>query len=119
MGLFENPNTWGTSAWIFLHCVSCTFPEKPTLKEKKNYDKFFRSLENILPCKLCRTSYKDYILLHPPIDSMESRKTMMDWVIDMHNHVNKKLGRPVLSKKKARLEIQNLCDLKRQDTTFK
>ena len=45
---------WGPSLWHALHCMSFNYPLNPTEKDKKNYHKFIKSLENVLPCKYCR-----------------------------------------------------------------
>ena len=114
MGIFENPSVWGQSAWLFLHCVTMTFPIAPTEAEKKHYRSFFCSLRFILPCKLCRQSYRMWMKNHPVKDHLHSRDDMLAWLIDMHNFVNRKLGKPVLSRRAALQKIRDACDLRAQ-----
>ena len=110
MGLFENPNTWGSSSWVLLHCVSMTFPKTPTTKEINDYAAFFKSLKNVLPCKICRKSYTVWLKDHPPYFS--SRKEAIHWVIDVHNYVNVRLGKKKYPKRQALKEINLMCNKK-------
>lgn len=109
MGIYENPNTWGSSTWILLNCISMTFPKNPTTLDKKNYYRFLSSLQNVLPCSICRQSYKKWFKENPPI--LEDRKQFINWVIDTHNYVNKRLGKPVLKRREAHREIMKHCTI--------
>ena len=79
---------WGPAAWLFLHSVSFQYPENPTVQDKNNYKIFFESLQNILPCPNCREHYQKNIQENPM--NLESRESLIKWVIDLHNAVNKK-----------------------------
>jgi len=79
---------WGPSAWLFLHSVSFQYPENPTDQDKNNYKIFFESLQNILPCPNCREHYQKNLKENPM--NLESRESLIKWVIDLHNAVNKK-----------------------------
>lgn len=107
MGIFENPSTWGGSTWILLHCISMTFPNKPNDADRKKYLLFLKSIKEVLPCKICRDSYKKYIRINPP--NLANRKQFVHWIIDLHNYVNQKIDKPILSYKQARHEIQKFC----------
>ena len=56
-----NPKIWGPHAWIFLHSVSFSYPDDPTEEDKKEYKKFFESLQYVLPCDTCKYNYKKKI----------------------------------------------------------
>ena len=79
---------WGPSAWLFLHSVSFQYPENPTDQDKNNYKIFFESLQNILPCPNCREHYQKNLKENPM--NLESRESLIKWVIDLHNLVNQK-----------------------------
>ena len=90
------PSQWGPSGWDFLHSIASTFPEHPTPQEKQDYEIFFKSLGSVLPCKACRPHYHDYILQHPLTTALTSRKTLVYYLFHFHNHVNRRLGKPIL-----------------------
>ena len=107
MGIYENPSTWGRSTWKLLHCISMTYPKNPTESDKKKYKSFLNQLRHVLPCKICRNSYSAWIRDHPP--DLRSRAKIVGWVIDLHNYVNKRLGKPILKKREALKEIHKIC----------
>lgn len=78
---------WGRPAWKFLFSIANNFNQK----EKKQYQDFFISLKNILPCKYCRNSYKQYIKDIPIKNYLSSRKEFIYWLYLIHNKVNDKL----------------------------
>jgi hypothetical protein len=91
----QNTNVWGPAGWLFLHCIAQNFPWEPDDQKKQSYLKFFRLLGDVLPCRYCRESYQQYI--NEPCTKLDesvvkNRKTMVKWLYDIHNKVNKKLG---------------------------
>jgi len=87
MGL--NKNIWGPSLWLFLHTISINYPPQPSADLKKQYLLFFKSLEFILPCKSCRIHYSNFLIKHPIDDSLENQQQLFDWVLKLHNEVNR------------------------------
>lgn len=91
---------WGPPGWFFLHTVSFGCPVSPSdfdkendLPEgttKQNYETFFRNVGNVLPCRYCRDSYKEFLKELPPDAS--SRDSLVKWLWEIHNKVNNKLG---------------------------
>lgn len=101
------PNVWGTHAWSFLHCVVMTYPNRPSLEQQANMTVFLHSLGNVLPCKLCRKNFRKYISNHPI--QVQSKTKLRDWVIDLHNAINQRLGKPILSHEEALHQIESVC----------
>tara|TARA_B100000700_G_C14935924_1_gene804277 strand:- start:375 stop:788 length:414 start_codon:yes stop_codon:yes gene_type:complete len=90
-----NNNIWGPSAWLFLHSVTFQYPEEPTMADKENYKHFFNSLQNILPCPKCREHYQKNIQEFPI--QLNSRDELIQWLINIHNNVNKLNNKDILS----------------------
>lgn len=84
-------NVWGPSAWKFLHTITFQYPENPTDIEKKQYYVFFNSLKDVLPCQNCREHYSDHFNKNPI--QMDSRKELIEWLINIHNNVNVMIGK--------------------------
>jgi len=124
--LYADPFAWGSSAWMFLHCISMTYPKRPTASQKKQYETFFLSLKAVLPCKKCRLEYASWLKSHPVHHVLTSRNRLVQWVIDLHNCVNRRNGKPEYTKeqalsvleKKARLEQQRRPDWKTTSCPF-
>ena len=81
------PNIWGPPAWTFLHSVTFLYPENPTVVDKQNYYLFFKSLKNVLPCPNCQEHYSINFEKFPI--RLEKRDDLIEWLIDIHNEVNK------------------------------
>ena len=90
-----NPKFWGPHAWIFLHSVTMNYPKEPTEKDKLIYINFFKELQHILPCEKCAYNYKRHLEDFPIEEALDSREKMIQWFINIHNEVNKELGKPI------------------------
>lgn len=91
------PNRWGPYAWVFLHSITLTYPDDPTEEEKQEYKNFFVSLQYILPCRKCRQNYQANLEKHRLDDhALKNKKNLTNWLIDIHNCVNKDTGKKVL-----------------------
>lgn len=90
------PQIWGKHAWIFLHSITMTYPENPSNDDKKTYKIFFESLDKILPCIVCRKNYRKHIS-NVPIDSfLHSRRSIVEWLINIHNQTNIMHNKPTM-----------------------
>jgi hypothetical protein len=92
-----NQNIWGPHLWFSLHTMSFNYPLKPSDEEKKNYLNFFINLQEVIPCSVCKKNYKRHLIEHPVKDYLDTRKSLVYWVIDMHNMVNAEIGKKILS----------------------
>tara|TARA_B100000941_G_C28472130_1_gene537019 strand:- start:195 stop:602 length:408 start_codon:yes stop_codon:yes gene_type:complete len=90
-----NPKFWGPHAWIFLHSITMNYPKEPTEKDKLIYVNFFKELQNILPCEKCAYNYKRHLEDYPIEEALGSREAMIQWLINIHNEVNKELDKPI------------------------
>jgi len=85
---------WGPSLWHALHTISFNYPVKPTYKEKINYRNFILQLKHVLPCKYCRMNLKNNFKQLPlTMSKMKSRETFSKYVYDLHELINKMLGK--------------------------
>ena len=85
---------WGPSMWHFLHTMSFNYPVSPTSDQKRQYMEFILNLRNVLPCKYCRMNLTNNLATRPiRICHMESRDTFSRFVYDLHETVNRLLGK--------------------------
>lgn len=90
-----HPCIWGPSGWKFLHAITFAYPEQPAETDKASVIKFFRALPTVLPCELCSKHLLEHYRLMPPEDNIADRKTIVKWLFDIHNEVNKSLNKPL------------------------
>ena len=81
------PQVWGPHGWFFLHSVTMAYPEKPTKKDKEDYFIFFNTLTKVLPCEVCRKHFKQHMAEIPIEPALQSRQTLVEWLIKIHNLV--------------------------------
>jgi len=87
-------SVWGPSLWHSLHTISFNYPVKPSMKQKREYLSFFKSLKNILPCKYCRINYVNNLKSVPlTMATMKDRASLSLWLYNLHEEINKMLGK--------------------------
>jgi hypothetical protein len=87
-------SVWGPSLWHSLHTISFNYPENPTLTQKKEYRNFIMNLRYVLPCKYCRINFKENLKCLPlRMKEMKSRETFSRYVYNLHEHINRMLGK--------------------------
>jgi hypothetical protein len=89
------PNIWGPAGWTFLHSITFQYPEEPTDIDKRKYFTFFHSLKNVLPCPTCREHYETSFEINQI--RLNNRQELIEWLIDIHNDVNRTSGKKVYS----------------------
>lgn len=99
------PSVWGPHAWFFLHTVTFTYPKEPTELDKRHMYDFFMKLQYILPCEMCKKHYQEHLYTMPLAPHLESRKSLVLWLIRFHNKVNVSLGKPQKSSQEILLEF--------------
>lgn len=86
---------WGPHAWFFLHSITFYYPDHPNPRDKKTFYNFFQTVGDILPCTICKNHYKENLIKYPIENHLDSRDSLVNWLIDIHNSVNKKLNKPL------------------------
>ena len=91
------PEIWGPHLWYILHIISFEYPLNPTEYDKRIYHDFYTSLKDVIPCEMCRKHYRTHINKYPLTPHLDTRDTLVKWVIQVHNFVNASLGKPILT----------------------
>ena len=96
-----DPQYWGKNGWIFLDSIALTY--KPEYKQ--NYKLFFEQLPFILPCISCGQKLVDNI---DSLDkALESKESLLNWLLSIRNDVYRDLGRPT---KTLKFSIDEIFD---------
>lgn len=91
---FKDPETFGPHFWFVMHAASFGYPDMPTTTDMTNYKDFYYGLRNIIPCDECRVHYSKMVFDNPIDKHLHSRADLVRWVINLHNIVNARLGKP-------------------------
>ncbi len=91
------PEIWGPFFWTTMHIVSLGYSATPNEEERAGAAAFYNSLATMIPCPVCREHYREFLKEEPVESATMNRDTLIDWVFRLHNKVNARLGKPVLS----------------------
>lgn len=87
-------SVWGPGMWHYLHTMSFNYPVRPCNEDKRHYMEFVKSLVYVLPCGKCRKNLrKNFKRLPITMKAMESRDTFSRYIYELHEVVNKMLGK--------------------------
>lgn len=86
---------WGPAFWFVMQTIAFTYPQNPTYTDKRRIYEFYTSIANWLPCTECNKHYTKILTDFPISPFLDSNKALFHWVIQVHNKVNKTLGKPI------------------------
>lgn len=96
---------WGPAAWKFLHTATFAYggPDGIASHEEQAAAKnLFESLRLMLPCKDCCSHYCGALQKRPLTSHvLKNRDNLSRWLVDLHNDVNERLGKPIVSFEEA------------------
>lgn len=96
----NNPAVWGSQAWRKFHSKAIYYPENPTPQQRYEVKNFYeREFLKDIHCENCRTSYSQFLRQYPIRHA--SRLELFNWGVDIHNLVNKKLGKKQITYNEA------------------
>lgn len=102
VGLSRKGKTfWGPMIWGSMHSMAISFEKtqkgQPPLT-RYAFENFITSIAFLLPCPECRNHFIDNLKLNALTDSdFESNVALFKWTWQLHNTVNKMLGKKEIS----------------------
>ncbi|XP_018326425.1 FAD-linked sulfhydryl oxidase ALR isoform X2 [Agrilus planipennis] len=81
----------GNKTWGLLHTMAAKYPDKPTCEQKVDMKNFFRIFSKFYPCEHCAADLREELTSNPP--KVESQADFSQWLCDLHNKINVKLGK--------------------------
>jgi hypothetical protein len=96
-----------------MHLVALGYPNEPTYAEKRAAKEFYESFTHLIPCPTCKLHYAEHLKGMPLTPSLDSRKDLFKWTVDMHNLVNRDLGKQEYTEEDAIAFYHKLGELGR------
>lgn len=106
------PNVWGPFFWHTIHIVALGYPSSPSYIDKKSAKDFYESLQFLIPCPICREHYRSHLQELPITPSIDTKKDLLKWTIDLHNRINKFLNKPEWTEYQVIQYYKNLGKIK-------
>jgi hypothetical protein len=95
------PPVWGPFFWHTIHIVAIGYPTNPSYAHKRAAKEFFEGLQFLLPCEVCRQHYRQHLQKMPITPHLDRREDLFRWTVELHNEVNRALGKPTLTEGEA------------------
>lgn len=114
------PKEWGPIWWEFINVYVNQYPEVPNTAEQEMMFWFLSNLSTTLPCEKCREHYAELIANKKQKlqNAVRNRVELWKFVVDIHNEINKRLGKPIQSYDKAYHNLKNTIVNRRKWTTI-
>jgi hypothetical protein len=103
------PKVWGKYFWTTLHLAALGYPDVPSAEDKANYKQFFSNFWKVLPCYKCSVNYKRHLQELPIDDYLTDNLSLFQWTVDLHNIVNRELGKNEVSYEEAKERFARLA----------
>lgn len=98
-----DPSVWGPHMWATIHTLAL---KADSDAEVGPYLEFINSLLFLLPCDSCRADFTKWYSIHG--DPLLGQA--FEWSVKLHNYVNAKLNKPVVTEIQARTQWNSdLC----------
>ena len=95
------PHVWGPSFWHVMHQAALGYPNEPTTDQRVQYGGFFAALGEVLPCVECSARLHQHASEVPIAGYLDSRSTLFEWTVLIHNRVNRAARREEWSLSRA------------------
>lgn len=85
--------------WYVIH-FTCLRPCDRVLKDsiRREIITMLKVFYVAIPCDTCSNHYLEYLQEHPVEDYFEhASQKLFNWSVDLHNSVNRKIGKPEMS----------------------
>jgi hypothetical protein len=89
MDQYSSPKIWGPHFWFIMRCVANNYPINPNIEDSRHVKNFFSELQYILPCEICKYTYRQHIKRYPIDNYLSSRDKLVEWVEDIHEYTKK------------------------------
>ena len=99
----SNPTTWGPHLWYYLHTAAANYPANPSQEQKDGMKELLCNLKWSIPCQNCSKHFGDYIEKNRTnLDTICSKRDdLFNFLHEIHNKVNARTGKPILTREEA------------------
>lgn len=95
---------WGTHFWAFLHTITIIDTDEPAiqLRDSEKAIEILREIHRVIPCSKCATHFQDFFKAEIEGRDRVHKMELFDLMVEFHNQINHKLGKPIVSPEEAR-----------------
>ena len=93
MAVGKTIDVWGPCAWNTLHSFCHTSPHSLRREEMDDMERFLLLFAKQLPCPSCRRHFTSYLQENLTEEVLAGRKSLVRFMNEAHNTVNRRLGK--------------------------
>jgi hypothetical protein len=97
MTIYLDPKIWGPHYWYFLHTIALSYPNYPNAVTKKKYYELIQNFPLFIPVEQISKEFSHLLDNYPIQPYLDKRESFVKWTWFIHNKVNEKLEKPILS----------------------
>lgn len=88
------PEEFGRNIWDTMILVALGYPDNASNEDMNRYRLYYYFQGNVLPCPKCAFNFNLHLLKYPLDNNVfESRQSLLKWIKDLKNEVNKNIGK--------------------------
>ncbi|AOC55191.1 Ervl-Alr family protein [Lymphocystis disease virus 3] len=97
-----SPSEFGPNLWYALHTAAASASDPLLPNEKKEWEAVLKGLPALIPCSMCKKHYKETMIGVDLKKVVRSKKSLFNFLTDLHNTVNVRTDKPRFSRDKAK-----------------
>lgn len=86
---YTSPKIWGPHFWFILRCIANNYSDNPTKEETAHVRTFFTELQFVLPCEVCKYTFRQHYNRNPLDKYLSNRDKLMEWVEIIYQETKK------------------------------
>ena len=107
---------FGPDFWSVMEELAIGYPVQASADQQASMKLLFSKLAEHFPCKECAVHFQEGVSKMPQ-SALQGRKSLLNWVINFHNSVNARRGKPELSMQDALQSIGTKYKRREDDAT--
>ena len=99
----KSPQVFGPPTWAYLHISTVHLPENLNPTIATHVRNTLVAVPAMVPCDSCALHSGNFMLENKAkLESLKTGSDFFNFTVDLHNFVNKRLGKPTITYSKAR-----------------
>ena len=95
--MYLKSKIWSPHFWFVLHTIALKYPISPNKVTKKKYYDLIINIPLFIPDKEKGSNFIELLNQYPVTPYLDSREAFIKWTHFIHNRVNEKMNKPVVS----------------------
>jgi len=91
MATYKDPVEWGPHFWDMMKCVAANYSATPSYSEKMTTKQFYEGFKLLLPCDICKASYKLHLDQYPIDNYLDNKSQLVKWVEIIKSETDKSI----------------------------